>query len=311
MSDKNYYEVLGVSEDATQDDIKKAYKKKAIEHHPDKGGNEEEFKKISEAYESIGTEDKRKQYDNSRRNPFGGGGGFNPFEEFFNRGFGNPFANRAKVVPDKIIDISIGAIESYKASDKKITYSRKVECTSCSGTGGERITCSGCNGEGSKTIRIGTGMFVQMVRQTCNQCAGKGFNFKTKCGTCHGESTLPNIETFSIKIPHGVDEGQFFRVEGKGDFHQGVYGNLVIRVKISPEENFEKSGGDLIYNAYFDYDSLSKDELEIPHPDGPINVKLPDEFDTTKPLRIKSKGYNTNGIGDLYVKLFVKFRRGK
>ena len=143
---KDYYQILGIDKSASAEDIKRAYRRLASQHHPDKGGNEDEFKKISEAYENIGTEEKRTQYDNTRRNPFGGGGGFNPFEEFFNRGFGNPFANRAKVVPDKIIDITIGAIESYKASDKKITYSRKVECTSCSGTGGERITCSGCNG---------------------------------------------------------------------------------------------------------------------------------------------------------------------
>jgi molecular chaperone DnaJ len=308
MSAQSFYDVLGVSEDATQDEIKKAYKKKAIEHHPDKGGNEDEFKKISEAYENIGTEDKRTSYDNSRRNPFGNGfgGGFDPFEQFFRNQ-----TNQSRAVPDKVIEVNIGAIESYKSNDKSITYSRRVECKTCSGTGGERITCGVCKGDGHQTVRVGTGMFVQVVRQTCGNCLGKGYTLKTKCGTCHGETTNPNLETISVKLPHGVDEGQFFKLQGKGDYHNGVYGSLVLRIKLVPENNFEKVGGDLIYNSYFDYESLTNQDLEIPHPDGPINIKLPDEFDTTKPLRIKAKGYNTNGIGDLYVKLHVKFKREK
>jgi molecular chaperone DnaJ len=115
----------------------------------------------------------------------------------------------------------------------------------------------------------------------------------------------------SIKLPHGVDDGQFFKLQGKGDYINGMYGNLVMRVRITPENNFEKSGNDLVYNAYFNLEELQKDSFDIPHPDGNINIKVPTEFDTSKPLRVKSKGFNTNGVGDLFVKLFVKFKKGK
>jgi DnaJ-class molecular chaperone len=167
MSVESFYDILGVGETATQEEIKKAYKKKAVEHHPDKGGNEEEFKKISQAYDTLGDENKRRDYDNQKNNPFGQPG-FNPFEDFFNGGFGQQFNRRA--VPDKVIEVNIGALESYLSPDKIITYSRRVECQTCHGQGGERITCSNCKGQGFMTTRVGNGMFIQMVRQTCGAC---------------------------------------------------------------------------------------------------------------------------------------------
>jgi molecular chaperone DnaJ len=150
-------------------------------------------------------------------------------------------------------------------------------------------------------------LFTQIIRQTCNSCGGRGFSYKTTCGTCHGSTTTSSTETISIKLPNGIDEGQFLRIQGKGDFKDGMYGNLVVKVKIVPENNFEKSMEDLIYNAYFDLNSLKEDSVKVPHPLGDISIKLPNEFDTSKPLRVKGKGYNNTG--DLYIKLFVKFKR--
>lgn len=313
MSVESFYDILGVSDNATQDEIKKAYKKKAIEHHPDKGGNEDVFKKVSEAYDTLGDESKRQNYDNQRRNPFGGdgfnpfGGGFNPFENFFNGGFNQ---NR-NVVPEKIIEINIGALESYLSLSKNINYSRRVECKTCEGKGGERINCNHCNGAGYITTRVGNGMFFQVVRQNCGHCSGLGFNFKTRCGSCNGECTIPSIETISIKLPHGIDEGQMFKLEGKGDFKNGIYGNIILKVKVIPENNFEKNGSDLIYNSFFNIESLQKESFIVPHPDGHIDIKMPIDFDTSKPLRVKGKGYNSNGVGDLYVNLIVKFKKEK
>jgi DnaJ-class molecular chaperone len=302
---ENYYETIGVSENATQEEIKKAYKKKAIQHHPDKGGDEEMFKKISVAFDTIGDENKRSQYDNQRRNPFAGmgGGGFNPFEDMFNQ----MHSQRKRAVPDKIVEVVVGAVESYKGSEKNITYTRNHNCGGCNGTGGERINCAGCGGSGVITQQIGTGLFTQIIRQTCNSCGGRGFSYKTTCGTCHGSTTTSSNETISIKLPNGIDEGQFLRVQGKGDFKDGMYGNLVVKVKIVPENNFEKSMDDLIYNAYFDLNTLKEDSVKVPHPLGDISIKLPNEFDTSKPLRVKGKGYHNTG--DLYIKLFVKFKR--
>jgi molecular chaperone DnaJ len=307
MGTENFYQVLGVDENATQDDIKKSYRKKAIEHHPDKGGNEETFKKISEAYDVLGNEDKRRQYDNQKNNPFGGFGGGNPFDDFFNSGY----QTRRRTVPDTVIDITVGALESYNASDKTITYSRKHGCNTCNGTGGDKKTCTKCNGGGYTTVTMGTGLFTQMFRQPCNDCRGEGQVFKTRCAVCNGSSTSSDLETIKIKLPHGVDDGQFFKMQGNGDYNNGMYGNLVIRVKMAPEGNFEKSGNDLVYNAYLTLEDLSNDNLEIPHPSGNISIKIPEDFDTSKPLRVKSKGFRGNGVGDLFVKLFVKFKRTK
>jgi molecular chaperone DnaJ len=308
---EDFYKVLGVSENATQDEIKKSYRKLAVEHHPDKGGDETQFKKISEAYDTIGDSDKRTQYDNQRKNPFAGGGGFDPFGGGFNP-FGDMFANmqhrqRKRSVPDKIIEVTIGAVESYKAGEKTITYSRNHKCGGCNGEGGEKTTCPTCNGDGMITQQIGTGLFTQIIRQPCNSCGGKGFNYKTTCGTCHGATTTSSMEKINIKLPHGIDEGQFLKVQGKGDYRDGMYGNLVIKVKTIPEDNFEKSLDDLIYNAYFDLTTIKSDKVIIPHPLGEISIKLPSEFDTSKPLRVKGKGYHERG--DLYIKLFVKFKR--
>jgi molecular chaperone DnaJ len=302
---EDFYQILGVNENASQDEIKKAYRKLAVEHHPDKGGDENKFKKISEAYDTIGDENKRSQYDNQKRNPFAnmGGGGFNPFEDMFN----HMHTQRKRAVPDKVIEVIIGALESYNGSDKTINYVRESKCGGCNGNGGERINCSNCNGEGFILQRIGTGLFVQVMRQTCGSCGGNGFTYKTTCGTCHGKTTIKTNETVSVKLPHGVDDGQFLRLQDKGDYKDGMYGNLVLRIKVREENNFDKSGDDLIYSAYFNLNELSKDTLDILHPQGNLSIKLPKTFDTSKPLRVKSKGYHNRG--DLFIKLFVKFDR--
>lgn len=306
MSVESFYDILGVTDTATQDEIKKAYRKLAIEHHPDKGGDENKFKKISEAYDTLGDEIKRSQYDNQRQNPFNnmGGGGFNPFEDLFKGAF---HTQRRRTVPDKVIEVQISALESFIAGDKVISYSRQHMCNDCVGQGGDRDTCNVCNGDGFIVQKIGGSMFSQVVRQTCNKCKGNGFSYKKTCGTCHGQTTRSETESIKIKLPHGIDDGQFLRLQGKGDYKDGMYGNLVIRVKVMSENNFEKLGDDLIYNAYFDLDGLRSDNLEIPHPQGNISIKLPTQFDTSKPLRVKSKGYNN--VGDMFVKLFVRFNR--
>ena len=106
----------------------------------------------------------------------------------------------------------------------------------------------------------------------------------------YGNTTTTSTESLSIKLPHGVDNGQTFRLSKKGDFNNGIYGDLIIKINLIPENNFEKSGNDLIYNLFFSYEDLNKDTIEIPHPHGQMSISLPKEFDTSKPLRVKSKG---------------------
>lgn len=299
----NYYETLGVNENATQDEIKKAYRKLAVKHHPDKGGSEETFKNISEAYDTLGDENKRVQYDNKRNNPFGDmGGGFNPFSDMYNM-FGQRFKRGA---PDKVINVNVGVLESFKGGEKTISYSREIKCDGCFGTGGDKSKCVSCDGHGFNSIKVGGSMFSQVIRQTCSNCKGSGQVYKTICHKCNGKTTKTTMETIKINLPHGIDESQFLKMQGHGDYGNGVYGNLVMKINIVPEENWEKFGNDLIYNKIFSYDELKMDVIEIPHPKGVIALNLPNEFNTLIPLRVKGKGFNG---GDLFIKQHVKFNK--
>ena len=300
---ENYYNVLGVNENATQEEIKKTYRKLAMEHHPDKGGNEETFKKISEAYDVLSDENKKNQYDHQRKNPFGGGNSI--FEEFFN-GFKTNFRQN---VPDKIIDLEVDVLESYLSNEKTFTYTRNEKCEPCDGTGGEKIKCPTCNGMGVTMLKMGNGFFTQVIHQPCNHCKGSGFLFKKVCGSCNGKMTVGKENSIKIKIPHGVTDGQFFKMQGKGDYHNNTYGNLIIKVKIIPNGDFQKNGNDLVYNLYLNYTQLLDKQINIPHPDGILSITLPEIFDTTKPLRLKNKGFKTETIGDMIINLNVRFNK--
>jgi molecular chaperone DnaJ len=314
MSNPNYYNILGVQEQATQEEIKKAYRKLAVEHHPDKGGDENRFKEIANAYGVLGDEVKRKQYDQQKNNPFAGfnGGGGGPsmedlFAQMFGGGMGGQKRQRQK--PEKLVDVSITVVDSFKSNPKNIVYNRKHQCGDCSGQGGERQPCGQCGGQGFVNQRVGNSMFMQMMTVECPSCRGKGHTFKTTCHSCSGEGTKPSMEQINIKVPHGIDNGQIIKVQGKGDFHENMYGDLVIRFNLQSSDNFEKHGQDLVYNKFFNLEELQNDSFEVPHPDGTISIRVPQEFDTTKPLRVKSKGFKNGGLGDMYVKLNVKFIR--
>ena len=302
MNSENYYEVLGVDKTASQDEIKKAYRNLAKENHPDKGGNPEVFKKISVAYDVLGDEQKRKEYDNPMSNPFGGFG----FNDIFNQMF-NQRQNR---VHDTILNLDVTVFESFLGVNKKIKYKVKEKCGGCNGQGGEKKTCTTCNGSGHIVVQVGSGMFVQMMHVNCTSCNAQGFIFTKKCVVCQGTTSVDKLQEFEIKIPHGSDNGQFLRMQGKGDYKNGVVGNLVIKVNLVQNDNFEKHGNHLVYTKTFSRDEIQKDSFDIPHPSGKINVKFPKVTDTSKPLRVKDKGFKIDGQqGDLLVNQFLKFTR--
>lgn len=309
MSQGNYYDILGVNEKATPDEIKKAYRKLAVEHHPDKGGNEEKFKQIAEAYSVLSDENKRKQYDYQKNNPFPNFGGFNgpSMDDIINQFYRG--GTRQKQVPEKLIDVEITVLDAFRSEQKNIVYNRNHQCSDCSGQGGDRHVCTKCEGSGMISKRVGTAMFMQIMTSECDSCNGRGFTIKNACHSCNGQGTKPTMENITIKIPHGVDDGNMIRVQGRGDFFENQYGNLIIRFKVNPTENFEKNQNDLIYNKFFNYEQLNQESFDVPHPDGTISIKLPPEFDTSKPLRVTRKGFRINGVGDLYIKLNVKFTR--
>jgi molecular chaperone DnaJ len=308
MNIPNYYDILGVPETATQDEIKKVYRKLAKENHPDAGGDEEKFKQIAEAYDTIGDDNKRQEYDMRRKNPFSGmGGGDDMFQHMFNQAFGN--RRQENRVHDLVIDTELKVTESYLGANKEITYRRKLKCDPCNGSGGEKKICPECNGQGSVVRQMGSGMFIQMVQVACNTCSGHGRVIINPCHICNGSGTKDEMKTVEVKLPNGIDDGQFIRLQGVGDFRNGVYGNLVVRVKLVSDNNFEKYGPHLVYNVYFTLDDLKKNDFEIPHPDGTVRLRFPKTFDTTKPLRVKSKGFKGEVIGDLLVNQHVRFER--
>ena len=305
---ENFYEILGVDKSSTQDEIKKAYRKLAVEHHPDKGGNEETFKKISQAYDTLGDEEKRRQYDLGESNPFGGFDS-DPFS-MFNDLFNNMSGPKQRRAPDKIVDLNIGTIDSFLGSTMDIQFSRKVNCNTCNGQGGDRITCNTCNGSGRITQRVGNSFFSNILQTTCNSCQGKGYSLKNVCFSCAGEGKNNKFETININLPHGISDGQLIKASSMGDYYNGLFGDLILKVKITPQDGFDKVNNDLVYNYQMSLDDFNKDTLDVPHPSGSLNIKLPEEIDTTKPLRVKGKGFRNEGIGDFYVNMYVKHKRG-
>lgn len=319
---KNYYEILGVSKDASPDDLKKAYRQLSKQYHPDVNpGGEEKFKEIALAYEILSDPQKRQMVDMGQdpgqRNQFGGGG-FDVDEFLRNMGFGgNPFSGggphsrRKPSAPEKIVTVDVTPTESYLSPSKDITYQRECSCDACSGSGGEKQTCGTCRGSGIVTQQIGMGPFQQIIQTACPTCKSRGYFITKACYSCNATGTKPEIKTIKITIHHGVDDGEFYRLEGAGDFYNGTYGNLLIKIRMVREELWEKLNDDLIYYNVVDYDGLSQESFEIPHPDGKLSIKYPDIFDTTTPLRLRGKGYKRERVGDLYVKNVVKFKREK
>jgi len=189
------------------------------------------------------------------KNMFGGGGGPGGmgFEDFLNQmGFNrNPFngQQRRPSAPEKIINIDVTPIESFLGVQKDINYRREIGCEPCSGTGGERATCTNCHGSGQIVQQVGGGPFQQILRQTCPLCQGKGTMLLKACYSCNGKSTTGEFKNLKINLTHGIDDGEYYRVDGGGDFHNGVYGNLLLKVTMVKDANWEKLGDDLIYHT--------------------------------------------------------------
>jgi DnaJ-class molecular chaperone len=305
---ENYYSALGVSENATQEEIKKAYKKLAVQHHPDKGGNEETFKKISEAYDTLGNPEKKQQYDLQKNNPFGGGDGFDPFSMFSNM-FNNMGGGQRKN-PDKVVNLKVGVFEAYRGGRKSVSYMRNDKCDVCYGTGGDKETCKPCQGQGYFTQRVGNGFFQTIQRSTCQACNGKGFRYTKACYSCNGSTNMVKMQNIDIELPRGVDDGTFFKSHGGGDYSNGSYGDLLFKVEVVSENNFDKVGADLVYNYDFTVDSLNDEKINIPHPDGSLQIDFPNDLETKKPLRVKGKGFYRDG-SDLYVKFNFKHKKLK
>ena len=304
---KDYYKILEVEEKASADEIKKSYRTLSKKYHPDVNPDGiEKFKGIAEAYEVLSNPEKKAKYDSSKSNPFQGTAYEDMFSQMFNN-VGSPFKQqRRKNAPDKIVKVIITPVESYLGVEKDIHYIKENHCNICSGTGGEQQQCTTCKGQGFEVKTYGTGFMTQQIRTNCNTCGGKGYTLVHKCYNCGGNGTKSVANSIKIKLPVGIDSGQYLKLENAGDFKYGDYGDLVIQIEVMSKDGFEKLNNDLIYNLYLNLEEVQKDKFLIPHPNGDLSMDSPRLFDTSRPLRLKGKGYNG---GDMYVKLNVKFEK--
>lgn len=245
------------------------------------------------------------------------GFGTSAFEEFFrnmgaNNPFGSHFGNRRQPqVQDKVIQIDITPMESYKSVEKTIDYRRNISCDGCKGSGGEKQVCTTCKGSGQIQQVFGNAFFRQVQTTVCPTCQGAGQKIIKACYGCGGSGVKPEMKSLKFKIPHGSDSGDFFRLEGLGDYYQERgFGNLLIKINMTSDEQWEKMGNDLVYINVLDYDDLKKDDFNVPHPNGEMKLKFPEIFDTSTPLRVRGKGFHKEApIGDLYVRSVVRFKR--
>lgn len=325
----DYYEVLGISKNATQDEIKKAFHRLAHKHHPDKGGDEKKFKEINEAYQVLSDAQKRQQYDQFgkgfeqmggagqnwdfnwswQKNPFGGAQGEQDFdfedlgdvfENLFSFGGGARRASKKDVRKGKDIqvDIEISLEETLKIIYRKITLEKYNLCQRCHGNGAEPGTkineCVMCRGQGQ----------VQQVKRTilgsyttfavCPECKGEGTRPEKACNVCKGEGRARGQETIDVAVPAGIDDNQSIEITGKGDAGKkgGKTGNLYVRVFIKKHPVFERKGDDLYISQQINYSqAILGDEIEIPTLEGTsILLKVPQGTESGKVLRISGKG---------------------
>jgi molecular chaperone DnaJ len=327
---QDYYQILGVSRDASQEDIKKAYRKLAIKYHPDKTGNdpeaEKKFKAASEAYDTLSNPDKKSRYDNP--NPFGGGGrnpfeqfwnGSNPFQSadfssFFNGGrHQEPMINKGRNI-NSIIALTLE--EMMTGTTKKINLNRRVHCDSCQGTGaqnGDMINCSNCGGIGrvNKTVHY---QFGEMVTQeTCRSCGGQGNKPRTSCTPCSGTGTTRKEEEVEVNIPKGSIAGVSYVLAAKGDWAKSPSnpGDLVITIEEYVHAVYRRDGINLISEKQISFKEMCLGtEIDIPNLKGSsLRIKVPPGTQPGKIFRLKGKGlpeFNGFGSGDILVQVNVK-----
>jgi molecular chaperone DnaJ len=328
MAKRDYYTVLGVNRDASEDDIKKAYRKLAMKHHPDRNsekGAEDSFKEAKEAYEILSDAKKRAAYDqfgHAGVDPaagFGAAGargaeGFGGFADAFGDIFGEIFGQqrgggRADGVyrgADLRYKLDLSLEDAARGSDVKIRIPAMEECETCKGSGAkpgtQPKTCPTCHGRGE--VRVSQGFFS--IQQTCPQCRGTGKVIPEPCTTCSGAGRVKKHKTLSVKIPAGVDQDDRIRLTGEGEVgvNGGPAGDLYVVVNLKPHAVFQRDGADLHCEMPISYTTAALGgEIEIPTLDGHAKIKIPSETQTGQVFRLKNKGIRPvrgSVIGDLY-----------
>lgn len=334
-SKRDYYEVLEVTRTSTVEEIKKAYKKKAIQFHPDKNPGdataEEKFKEAAEAYEILSDEQKRAKYDRFGHDAPGGFGGhstggfsmddiFSQFGDIFGGGFGGfggfgGGGHRTNRGSDLRVKVKLSLKEIATGVEKKIKVKKYVSCQHCKGTGAENgtayTTCSTCNGSGTQTRIVDTMLGRMQTQTTCSACNGEGKTITKKCPHCSGEGIVRDEEVITINIPAGVGEGMQLSMSGKGNAprHGGINGDLLIVVEEEPHPELFRDDNDVVYNLLLSVTTAALGgSVEVPTIDGKAKVKIEPGTQPGKVLRLKNKGLpsiNRYGTGDLLINISV------
>ncbi len=344
MADKrDYYEVLGVDKSASEDEIKKAYRKAAKANHPDLHPGDQEaearFKEIGEAYEVLSDKEKRARYDqygfagvdpNFSPGGFGGGfggfggGGFDVdlgsiFSDFFGGGSSGGSTRRGGPRKGENVRASVTLTfeEAAFGCEKQVTASRIEDCPKCSGTGSadgsEPETCSACHGTGyTRTVRQ-TPFGAMQQQTTCPKCSGTGKTVKNPCPTCRGKGKVRKNKKITVKIPAGVDSGQAVRVAGEGSVGTGggPKGDLLVEISVLRHSLFERDGSDVLCEMPITFTQAALGgELEVPTLDGKVRYTIPEGTQTGTTFRLRGKGIPVVGYqnrrGDQYVTVVVE-----
>lgn len=339
MAKRDYYEVLGVGKNATADELKKAYRKLALQYHPDRNPGdkeaEEKFKEAAEAYDVLSNPDKKARYDqfghagvdgaygqggmdtNDIFSQFGsifgdlfGGGGFRGFS-----GFGGGSAQRRVMRGSNLrIKVKLTLEEIDRGCEKKIKVSKYVPCKTCGGSGsrdGKLETCPHCHGTGVVTETKRTMLGMMQTQSACPHCGGEGRIVKDKCHDCHGDGIVKSEEIITINIPAGVQDGMQFAISGQGNAapRGGVPGDLIVLVEEVEHDVFERQEANLYYNAFITFsEAVLGASIEIPTLNGKVKIKIDAGTPSGRVVRLRGKGLpilNGYGRGDLLVSLNV------
>ncbi|MEW6586120.1 MAG: molecular chaperone DnaJ [Nitrospirota bacterium] len=315
---KDYYRVLGVDKNASQDDIKKSYRKLARKYHPDLNPGdkaaEQKFKELNEAYEILGDPKKRAQYDQYGTSPFGPGGpGFEGFgtrdfrESYDFGGFGDVFSDLfgTRVAPetypvkgqDMIMNLELTLQEAFTGVTRPITFNREVTCRACNGTGGEAFqVCDVCKGTGS--LKTSKGFF--RMAQPCTACGGTGRRITKVCTACGGSGKTFRTETIKVKIPKGADTGSRVRVKGMGGpgMNGGPPGDFLIQITVKPHRIFKRKGDDIYIDLPVTFGEAALGaKIEVPTIDGAAAMTLPPGTQGGQRFKLTGKGFPSQRTG--------------
>lgn len=338
MAKRDYYDILEVQKNASDDEIKKAYRKMAIKFHPDKNPGdkaaEEKFKEAAEAYEVLSNAEKRQRYNQFGHAGVGGasgGGGFNgggmnmddifsQFGDIFGGAFGfggggqTRGGRRVNRGTNLRVKVKLNLSEIANGVEKKIKVAKHVSCKTCSGSGaknGQYETCKICNGTGVHTRVQQTILGAMQTQTTCNACGGDGRMVKEKCNACHGDGIVREDEVIAINIPAGVADGMQLSMSGKGNAapRGGINGDLLILVEEETHPDLKREGNHLIYSLSISFPHAALGtSVEVPTVDGKVKIKIDAGTQSGKVLRLKGKGLpdvNSYGKGDLLVEISV------